>query len=167
MDKSSMLTMLYRSSTNTSRDTRIRWGASKQQTVYYESRYSVDHLVANDQLLISDPLFIRRSFEVKQTLRTCKLYPTIRKMSAIWLADSQERLLKIFFKRPFIIISFSSRHRLQFCFPYLLAGFCFTKAHVFENYRFLFFRFQTCFDNFVWCLYFSLRRDLFSKCHVI
>ena len=65
----------------------------------------------------------------------------------------------MFFERPFMIISFSSRHRAQFRFPFLPAGVCLRMAHLIENCRFSFFRFQTCLDNSVSCLYFSLRRD--------
>ena len=65
----------------------------------------------------------------------------------------------MFFERPFMIISFSSRHRAQFRFPFLPAGVCLTMAHLIENCRFSFFRFQTCLDSSVSCLYFSLRRD--------
>ena len=65
----------------------------------------------------------------------------------------------MFFERPFMIISFSSRHRAQFRFPFLPAGVCLTMVHLIENCRFSFFRFQTCLDNSVSCLYFSLRRD--------
>ena len=65
----------------------------------------------------------------------------------------------MFFERPFIIISFSSRHRVHLRFPFLPAGICLTMAHLIENCRFSFFRFQTCLDNSVSCLYFSLRRD--------
>ena len=48
---------------------------------------------------------------------------------------------------------------MQFRFPFLPAGSCLTMAHLIENCRFSFFRFQTCLDNSVSCLYFSLRRD--------
>ena len=65
----------------------------------------------------------------------------------------------MFFERPFMIISFSSRHRAQFRFPFLPADVCLTMAQLIENCRFCFFRFQTCLDNSVSCLYFSLRRD--------
>ena len=58
-----------------------------------------------------------------------------------------------------MIISFSSRHRAQFRFPFLPAGVCLTMVHLIENCRFSFFSFQTCLDNSVSCLYFSLRRD--------
>ena len=57
-----------------------------------------------------------------------------------------------------MIISFSSRHRAQFRFPFLPAGVCLTMVHLIENCRFSFFRVQTCLDS-VSCLYFSLRRD--------
>ena len=67
--------------------------------------------------------------------------------------------MRMFFERPFMIISFSSRHRAQFRFPFLPAGVCLTMVHLIENCRFSFFRFQTCLDNSVSCLYFSLRRD--------
>ena len=63
----------------------------------------------------------------------------------------------MFFERPFIIISFSSRHRVHLRFPFLPAGICLRMAHLIENCRFSFFRFQTCLDNSVSCLYFSLR----------
>ena len=63
----------------------------------------------------------------------------------------------MFFERPFIIISFSSRHRVQFRFPFLLAGICLMMAHLIKNCRFSFFRFQMCLDNSVSCLYFMLR----------
>ena len=62
-------------------------------------------------------------------------------------------LLRIFFERPYIIIIFSSRHRVQFRFPFLPAGICLTMAHLIENCRFSFFRFQMCLDNIVSCLY--------------
>ena len=75
------------------------------------------------------------------------------------LLNISERLLRMFFERPFMINSFSSRHRVQFRFPFLPAGSCLTMAHLIENCRFSFFRFQTCLDNSVSCLYFSLRRD--------
>ena len=65
----------------------------------------------------------------------------------------------MFLERPFKIISFSSRHRVQFRFPFLPACICLTMAHLIENCRFSLFRFQTCLDNSVSCLYFSLRRD--------
>ena len=52
----------------------------------------------------------------------------------------------MFFERPFMIISFSSRHRAQFRFPFLPAGVCLTMVHLIENCRFSFFRFQTCLD---------------------
>ena len=65
----------------------------------------------------------------------------------------------MFFERSFMIISFSSRHGVQFRFPFLPADSCLTMAHLIENCRFSFFRFQTCLDNSVSCLYFSLRRD--------
>ena len=63
----------------------------------------------------------------------------------------------MFFARPFIIISFSSRHRLKFRFPFLPAGICLTMAHLIENCRFFFFflRLETCLDNSVSCLYFK------------
>ena len=75
------------------------------------------------------------------------------------LVNISERLLRMFFERSFMIINFSSRHRAQFHFPFLPAGVCLTMAHLIENCRFSFFRFQTCLDNSVSCLYFSLRRD--------
>ena len=63
----------------------------------------------------------------------------------------------MFFARPFIIISFSSRHRLKFRFPFLPAGISLTMAHLIENCRvfFFFLRFETCLDNSVSCLYFK------------
>ena len=67
--------------------------------------------------------------------------------------------MRMFFERPFMIISFSSRHRAQFRFSFLPAGVCLTMAHLVENCRFSFFRFQTCLDSSGSCLYFSLRRD--------
>ena len=45
-------------------------------------------------------------------------------------------ILRMFFERPFIIISFSCRHRLQFRFPFLPAGICLTMAHLITNCRF-------------------------------
>ena len=48
---------------------------------------------------------------------------------------------------------------MQFSFPFLLAGICLTMAHLIENCHCFLFRFQTCLDNSVSCLYFSLRRD--------
>ena len=68
-------------------------------------------------------------------------------------------LLRMFFEQPFMIISFSSRHRAQFRFPFLLAGVCLTMAHLIENCPFSFFRFQTCLDNSVSCLCFLLHMD--------
>ena len=70
----------------------------------------------------------------------------------------------MFFERTFIIISFSSRHRVQFRFPFLPAGICLTMAHQIENCRFSFSRFQTCLDNLASCLYFSLHRDSNDFC---
>ena len=68
----------------------------------------------------------------------------------------------MFFERPFIIISFSSTHRVQFRFPFLPAGICLTKAHLIENCRFSFFRFQTCLDNSV-CYVYILKINLSSQ----
>ena len=44
----------------------------------------------------------------------------------------------MFFERPFMIISFSFRHRAQFRFPFLPAGVCLTMVHLIENCRFSF-----------------------------
>ena len=70
----------------------------------------------------------------------------------------------MFFERPFIIVGFSSMHRLQFRFPFLPACICLTMGHLIENCLFSLSRFQTCLDNFVSCLYFSLRRDSNDFC---
>ena len=50
---------------------------------------------------------------------------------------------------------------MQFRFPFLPAGICLSDGPSDRklNYRFSFFRSQTCLDNFVLCLYFSLRGD--------
>ena len=50
----------------------------------------------------------------------------------------ENRELRMFFERPFMIISFSSRHRAQFRFPFLPAGVCLTMVHLIENCRFSF-----------------------------
>ena len=39
----------------------------------------------------------------------------------------------MFFERPFMIISFSSKHRVQFRSPFLPACICLTMAHLIEN----------------------------------
>ena len=48
---------------------------------------------------------------------------------------------------------------LQFRFPFLLACIWLTMAHLIEDCRFSSFSIQTCMDNSVSCLYFSLRKD--------
>ena len=48
---------------------------------------------------------------------------------------------------------------MQFRFPFLPAGIFLKMAHLIENCRFYFFRFQPCLEDFVLCLYFSLRGD--------
>ena len=70
----------------------------------------------------------------------------------------------MFFERLFMLIGFSSMHRAQFRFPFLLAGICLTMANLIEICRFSFSRFQTCLDNFASCLYFSLHRDSNDFC---
>ena len=63
-----------------------------------------------------------------------------------------------------MLIGFSSMHRAQFRFPFLLAGIFLTMANLIEICRFSFSRFQTCLDNFASCLYFSLHRDSNDFC---
>ena len=87
---------------------------------------------------------------------------------------SSTKTIEYFFWPPFMQsvhwecslngLSWSSAFPLgtEWGFAFRFCQLCLTMAHLIENGRFSFFKFQTCLDNSVSCLHFSLRSDFKS-----